>query len=273
MAEPFYKRFNVEVGLDEARRRFIERVRTLTWSLINNSYVLEHKDMNALLQAINFRLGERHQSVHYPSELMDQWDAFVGDDFSKCLNMIEAVHAGLANQRFSPDTVASFVEGVTTALQNSEFDLEISWDGKTFTRRGAKLLDEKLVNEPLEWLRDPKYRNVLVPFEKGLKHWMEGHKNPERYGDVITDVYEAVEALAKLVTGRDADLSTNREKFASLVKLPEAYNKMLKEYIGFGCEYRHSPGKSKPRTYPSERDTEAFIYMTGVFLRLGVQTK
>lgn len=273
MAEPFYKRFNIEVGLNEARRRFIERIRTLTWSLISNAYTSERKDMNALLQAVNFRLGERHHSVHFPSDLMNQWDAFVGDDFSKCLNMTEAVHTGLANQRFSPDTVASFVEGVTTALQNSEFDLEISWDGKKFTRRGAKLLDEKLVNEPLEWLRDPKYRNVLVPFEKGLKHWMEGHKNPERYGDVITDVYEAVEALAKLVTAKDVDLSTNREKFASLIRLPEAYSKMLKEYIGFGCEYRHSPGKSKPRTYPSERDTEAFIYMTGVFLRLAVQTK
>lgn len=204
---------------------------------------------------------------------MDQWDAFVGDDFSKCLDMTEAVHTGLENQRFSPGTVAGFVEGVATALQNSESDLEISWDGKIFTRRGAKLLDEKLVNEPLEWLRDPKYRNVIIPFEKGLKHWMEGQKNPARYGDVITDVYEALEALAKSVTGRDADLSANREKFAATLGLPEAYKKMLKEYIDFGCEYRHSPETSKPRTYPSERDTEAFIYMTGVFLRLAVQTK
>ena len=272
MAEPFYKRFNIEVGLNEARRRFIERIRTLTWSLISNAYTSERKDMNALLQAVNFHLGERHQSVHFPSELMHQWDAFVGDDFSKCLKMTEAVCVGMVAQRYSPDTVARFMGGVTTAVQNSEFDLEISWDGKRFTRRGAKLLDEKLVNEPLEWLRDPKYRNVLLPFEKGLKHWMEGHKNPERYGDVITDVYEAIEALAKLVTGRDADLSANREKFAALLGLPEAYKKMLKEYIEFGCEYRHSPETSKARTYPSERNTEAFIYVTGVFLRLAVQT-
>ena len=106
-------------------------------------------------------------------------------------------------QRYAPEAVAQFIQGVTTAIQNSEFDLEISWDGKTFTRKGAELLDEKLVNDPLEWLRDPKYRNVIVPFEKGLKHWMEGHRNPERYGDVITDVYEALEALAKLVIGRE----------------------------------------------------------------------
>jgi hypothetical protein len=273
MAEPFHKRFNIEVGLNEARRRFIERVRTLTWSLINETYREERRDMNALLQAINFYLGEHHHSVHYPSDLMDCWDELVGGDFSNCLRMTEAVRAGLAKERHSPATVAKFIEGVTTSIQNSEFDLEISWDSKIFTRKGATLLDDKLVNEPLEWLRDPKYRNVFVPFEKGLKHWMEGHKNPERYGDVITDVYEALEALAKLVTGRDTELAANREKFASVIKLPEAYSKILKEYIDFGCEYRHSPEKDKPRTYPSERDTEAFIYMTGVFLRLAVQTK
>ena len=202
MAEPFHKRFNVDVEVDEARRRFVERIRTLTWSLLNQLYLTDRHDMNSLLQAINFHLGERHHPVSRPSEVMQQWDAFVGDSFPKCLNMTEAVRAGLVIQRYSPKTVAEFIKGVTTAVQNSEFDLEISWDGKIFTRKGAELLDEKLVNEPLEWLGDPKYRNVLIPFEKGLKHWMEGQKNPERYGDVITDVYEAIEALAKLVTGK-----------------------------------------------------------------------
>lgn len=273
MEELFHKRFNIEVGLNEARTRFIERIRTLTWSVISDAYGFEHQSMNALLQTANFHLGERHRSIHHPSELMERWDAFVGHDFSKCLYMTEALRAGLTKQQYLPSSVHRFIQGVSTAVQNSEFDLEISWDGKIFTQKGVKLLDDKLVNDPLEWLRDPKYQNVVVPFEKGLKHWMEGHKNPDRYGDVITDVYEAVEALAKLVTGRDADVSANREKFAAVLGLPEAYKKMLKEYIDFGCEYRHSPEASKPRTYPSERDTEAFIYMTGVFLRLAMQTK
>ena len=270
MAEPFHKRFNIDIGVDEARKRFVERIRTLTWSLINQLYRTDRQDMNSLLQAINFHLGERHHPVVHPSDLIKHWDAFVGDEFTKCLRMTEAIRAGFVIERYSPEAVAQFIKGVTAAFENSEFDLEISWDGKIFTRKGARFLDEKLVNEPLEWLRDPKYQNVLVPFEKGLKHWMEAHKNLERCGDVITDVYEALEAMAKLATGRDADLSANREKFGSVIGLPEAYKKMLKEYIEFGCEYRHAPETTKPRTYPSERDTEAFIYMTGVFLRLAI---
>jgi hypothetical protein len=67
----------------------------------------------------------------------------------------------------------------------------------------------------LNWLRDARYENVLKPFEKGLKHWMEASKDPTRHGDVVTDMYEALEAIAKIVTRRDADLAGNREKICS----------------------------------------------------------
>jgi hypothetical protein len=125
----------------------------------------------------------------------------------------------------------------------------------------------------LHWLRDARYENVLKPFEKGLKHWMEASKDPTRHGDVVTDMYEALEAIAKIVTRRDADLAGNREKFASELRLPEQYTRMLKEYIDFGCKYRHSPGVTEPREYPSEQDTEAFMYMTGLFVRRAIQSK
>ncbi len=273
MPEPFHKRFNLEIDVGEASRRFVERARTLTWSLLNQLYRTDRRDMNSLLQAINFYLGERHHPVMHASDVMKQWDAFVGNNFTKCLRMTEAVLAGFVNEGYEKVTVVQFTKGVTAAVENCEFDLDISWNGENFTRKGAKLLDEKLVNDPLEWLRDTKFQNVRIPFEKGLKHWMEAQKNPQHYGDVITDVYEALEAMAKLVSGREADLSANREKFGAVIGLPEAYKKMLKEYIDFGCEYRHAPETTKPRTYPSDRDTEAFIYMTGIFLRRAIQAK
>lgn len=162
---------------------------------------------------------------------------------------------------------------INFALAQSEVDLDIAWNGEVFTRKGAQLLDGKLVNDPLHWLRESKYQNALVPFEKGLKHWMEGQQDKDRYGDVVTNMYEALEALAKIGTGREKELAGNQEKFASEIQLPDQYKRMLKEYIDFGCEYRHSPESTKPRTYPSEKDTEAFMYMTGLFIRLAVQPK
>jgi hypothetical protein len=168
-------------------------------------------------------------------------------------------------------TARAFDRMIRVALLESGVDLDIAWNGEIFIKKGAQLLDETLINDPLHWLREPKYENVLKPFEKGLKHWMEANKDRERYGDVITDMFEALEALAKIVTKRNNDFSGNREKFASELKLPEQYKRMLKDYDSFANEYRHAATPGKARKYPSERDTEAFMYMTGLFIRLATQ--
>jgi hypothetical protein len=197
------------------------------------------------------------------------WDAFAYNDFRKSLQITEELYACLLTAH---EDLADYLDSsIRVALASSETDLEISWNGTSFLRAGARLLDDKLVNDPLHWLRDKKYENVLKPFEKGLKHWMEAHKDQERCGDVVTDMYEALEALAKIVTGRDAELTGTREKFASMIRLPEQYSRMLKEYIEFGCKYRHAPGSETPRTYPSPKETEAFVYLTGVFIRFAIQ--
>lgn len=116
MAEMFHKRFNVEVDVDETRRRFVERIRTLTWSLLNQFYMKDRHAMNSLLQAINFHLGERHHPVTHPSDVMKHWDGFVSENFSNCLRMTEAVRAGFVIERYSPEAVAQFIKGVTAAV-------------------------------------------------------------------------------------------------------------------------------------------------------------
>jgi len=268
MSEPFYKRFNIDVGTKEAHQRFIQRIRTLTWTLLDQFY---SRISDRLLMGVCFKLGKPYSSIAHVSTFMGYWDEFVENDFRKCLETTEAVKLSLPMDDNS--AASKFSEGIKNALEESEVDLEISWDGEIFTRKGAQFLDEQLVNDPLHWLRNAKYQNVLTPFEKGLKHWMEGQKDEKRYGDVITDMYEAAEALAKIVTGRETDLSGNLEKFASELRLPDQYKRMLKEYDSFANEYRHSAKLGKPRKYPSESNTEVFIYLTGTFIRLVVQPK
>jgi len=270
MSDPFHKRFNIDVKLEGAQRRFIERVRIAT------RIALDELDntvwLDRVLETACFRIGTRPSSVHYLTRFMEHWDDVVGEDFTQCLRMTEAVHGAILG--INKDTLAKALsDGIATALRMSEVDLEIEWNGRIFTRKGAKLLDDRLINDPLHWLRDAKYENVLKPFEKGLKHWMEANKDRERYGDVVTDMFEALEALAKIVTGRDNDFSGNREKLASELSLPEQYKRMLKEYESFANEYRHAARPGKPRKYPPERDTEAFMYMTGLFIRLATRPK
>jgi hypothetical protein len=274
MTEPFHKRFDIEVKREEAQRRLLERIRTGTMMVLNE--IAEARgDINKILEISCFTLGERPRYVVHVagnSGFMSEWDRIVGDNFSQCLHMTEAIHDAVWKTH-KYESVKTLTNVIRTALEISEVDLEINWNETIFAKKGAKLLDDKLVNDPLHWLRERKYENVRRPFEKGLNHWMEVHKHHERCGDVITDMYEAVEALAKIITGRDRDLSANREKFGSEIELPQNYKQMLKEYVDFGCKYRHAAEIVEPREYPSEKDTEAFMYMTGLFIRRAIQPR
>jgi hypothetical protein len=138
-------------------------------------------------------------------------------------------------------------------------------------RSGAKLLDNALVNDVLHWLRDKSYNDVLIPYEKGLRHFLQAEKRPEILSDVITDAYEALEALTKIITKRlDSDLSANRELFIKNVGASDAYKNMLKEYIDYANRFRHSPKSIRPRPSLSVPKVESFFYLTGIFIRLAI---
>jgi len=161
---------------------------------------------------------------------------------------------------------------IRRAISLSETDIGIEWRDGVFWPSGAKLLDEALVNENLKWLADKGYHDVLIPFEKGLRHFLESRAKPERLGDAVTDVYEAVEALAKRVTGKDRDLSGNAELFISNLKLTDYYKRILKDYIGYANDYSRHAAKLGAEKKPLVRnEVEAFIYTSGLFIRLAVQ--
>ena len=103
---------------------------------------------------------------------------------------------------------------IDSIIYDSETDLGVRRQPPHFVPTGAQLSDENLLNDQLHWLRDQNYRTVLRPFEQGLSHFLESEKKPQLLGDVVTDMYEAAEALAKIVTGRlHKDLSANAEMF------------------------------------------------------------
>jgi hypothetical protein len=125
MNEPFHKRFDIQVSLDDARRRFVERIRTFTWSVVSDAYS-ERASLNPLLQSVNFHLGEHHDSILTSSDFINVWDKFVLNDMSKCLRMTEAIYVALVDIRWSPVVIAKFATGISKALEMSEVDLEIS---------------------------------------------------------------------------------------------------------------------------------------------------
>jgi len=261
---PFHQRFNIEVDLDNVKKRFMNRIINLL------EVGFQYVEFGGIDANITSHSDER-RSIALALGTKFRWDSrfsdYVSNDFLKCLLGLEALY-----QALRPFEQVKLDKLVEHAISQSEVELGISWKEGVFWPSGAKLLDEALVNEPLQWLSNLQYRNVLTPFEKGLRHFLEASKYPERLSDAVTDMYEAVEAIAKVVTGRpDKDLSANRELFVSRLGLSDYYKKMLKDYISYANEFRHAVEEGRERVPPLAQEVEAFIYTTGLFIRLAIE--
>jgi hypothetical protein len=191
----------------------------------------------------------------------------IGEDFYRNLLALETLYQSVDwLDRESVDTLIKLL------MYESEVELGVRWTKGKFIKSGAKLLDDRLVNDAIDWLREKKYSNVLKPFEKGLNHFLHSDKRPELLSDVITDMYETLEALSKIITKRPKkDLSANRELFLSKINASSAYKKILSEYITYANEFRHASEEGGNKPTISQHEVESFIYLTGIFIRLAMQ--
>ena len=258
---PFETRFNVEVGIGEAQCRFMNVCFNELPDLFSE---LCPNDEDIVRQVANL-LGKQYGGEDSTGILDIQ--SWLTEDFNTCLRTVEKMHGAIP----SPDFRAEFSRAVERCLALCEIDLGVRWANGVFWPSGAKLLDDELVNDQLKWLSDAGYPAVREPFEKGLSDFLRARNEAERYKDVVTDMYEALEAMAKIVCGNGKDLSANREAFVTRLGLTKNFDKMLKEYVDFGCEFRHAEGPRAARTPLLPQEVEAFVYMTGLFLRLAIE--
>ena len=260
MSQRFHERFEIPQRMEDARKRFINRVQNQIFDYLEAS--LSETDLAMIYSRLANALGDRRTSL-------DSLSGFAGYDFYRTLQTIEECYAWLL------DGIGDLHEVVDLAVKNllkeSELDLGIVWEQGRFTRKGAELLDDKLVNEPLRWLSNPKYLTAYEPFKKAMMHFVEATARPELLNDVVTDMYESLEALAKIVTGKsEKDLSANAELFLAKVNASDNYKKLLKDYIEYANLFRHASRQGKERPKLSESEVESFVYLTGIFIRLAI---
>lgn len=259
---PFYQRFNIQVNREEAEKRFINRIlNTIEQdldSLISHHTIQPYK---TAMYNVASKLG-----LKYDGSVIHN---YIRIDFNACLLSLEALYEVFVIK--SDYHAKELSEIIQYCLSLSETDLGITWRDGSFWPSGAQLLDEDLVNVNLKWISDLGFQMVLVPFEKGLRHFLEASKQPEKLADTVTDMYEAMEAMAKIVTKRDKDLSANKEKFISVLELSDYYKKMLSDYIDYANRYRHAIKPGEKREIPKRNEVEAFYYTTGLYIRLSIQ--
>lgn len=258
---PFHVRFDIHIDVAEARRRFLNRVNNVVFDAFLETD-LDTEIYHIVRWRVAMDLGEKY-SVH--NDLKD----YASKNFLRCLEVIEIAYFVLREEGAEQaEELDGLVQGI---LDEGEDELGISWQDGAFIRTGARLLDQELINTSLHWLSQPKFKNVYEPFSKGLRHFLSSEKRPELLYDVITDMYESIEALSKIVTGRPRkDLSANAELFIKQVNASQPYKALLKDYIIYANDFRHALEENKARPKLTTHEVESFIYLTGLFIRLAL---
>ena len=256
----FHARFDIPVGVEETRRWFINRIKNQVFDeYFNAKDDFGLKRQPYALKALRATANGLGEEFHSRTGLAN----YVKDDFFRCMRAVEGIYSVC-----SADDKTELDGLVHSILSDSELDLGVSWSNGLFLPTGAALLDEVLVNDQLRWLDKPEYRSVRAPFEKGLSLLLQAQKKPQMLSDVVTDMYESLEALARIVTGRERDLSANKELFISKIKASDKYKEILTCYIEYANEFRHASRKGEDKPALSTAEVESFVYLTGLFIRL-----
>jgi hypothetical protein len=264
MAEKFHERFNIPVPIEEARRRFINRVQNqiLSYGALAGEGKIQYC-WNRSCKAVANRIGEPYRAAYDAMAIFtESWE------WHKTLQAIEAVYDEYKAAVFLPFDVGQIIDSILSA---AEVDLGIRWTGGRFIPAGADELDQVLINDSLRWMRDrPGLKTVIDPFSKALEHLLWSTANPNVLSDVITDAFESLEALAKIVTGKDKTLDSNRELFLSKVKASDAYKLILREYCTYAHNFWHGVADPKDKPVIDYAEAESFVYLTGLFIRLTI---
>jgi hypothetical protein len=264
------KRFNEIFGLkdtfEEERKRFVNRVNQDIFHIIDTEQYIGFQ-YDELFGLICSDLGvnsndvpDRRQygGLETPTALIR---TLTGDDFEKTLLVLCILYDRF--ESFS-NRQKWLSQNVQSIISQSTCNIGVRWKVGFFYPNGAKELDESLIDETLVWLKD--YPNEKKDYQQALEHYLRDKSS----GDVIKNCYSAIEGLARNILGNDKTLDNNKDELLSKIKLSDGWKAILANFIKYAHDFRHA---SEQRHEITKQETEGYLYMTGLVIRLIIESK
>lgn len=143
-------------------------------------------------------------------------------------------------------------------------DLGVTWKNGLFYPSGARILDKKLIEDPIDWLSE--FPDEKKDFENALSHYMK-----KNYGDVVSNCYLVIEGLARKILNNKKTLDNNREELLKKLKLSQSWKSLLNNYMNYANEFKRHASDERHSINPQE--VEVFLYLTGLLARLIIQSE
>lgn len=271
------KRFNEIFGLEDdvegERKRFVERVNQVIFHRIDTTDATEF-DYISLFEWLCFELGVDANDfqqrilgqIMYEQYLPASIITLTQDDFQKTLRVLCILYFYLEKEdTYNPNANRQWLSNqIEYVLSRCSCDIGIRWKEGFFYPTGAEELDESLIDEALTWLND--YPNERKDYRKALEYYLE----KKSLDDVIKNCYSAVEGVAREVLGNQKTLDNNKDDLLGKMNLSAGWKSMLATYINYAHNYRHA---SEQRHEIKKQEAEGYLYMTGLIIRLIIESK
>ncbi len=273
------------MGLDqadaaEARKRFLNRISVsiLRWLQDNKGRIFYDENFIWWIsEELGEPWGDRVKAREYGSGYWSDvtMETMTKGDFYQTLSVVEKAYQYLAEDRpgqiYDPYgfnrseesiNIWNFNERMNRIMLLSETDLGVFWKDGKFYLSGAKELDEALISDTLEWLSN--YPATQKQFAIALGHYKKSIQTSSAGKDAITNSYTSVEALAKEILKNDRSFDKNSDELVEKLGLPKEYKNIVHYYKQLANEY----GSRHAGSDPTHKEVEAFVYLTGLLLRL-----
>ncbi|MHC4478301.1 MAG: hypothetical protein ACYTEL_21905 [Planctomycetota bacterium] len=279
----FSEVFGIQATLDDERKRFVDRINQSVfnevdskgWAKYGYVKIAEHicYELGVSIEdTLNMRgpsrsvkrygtYGPYGPGTRQPGPVLPRIRTLTQDDFRKTLLVICILYDCFTK----PEDwrLKWLCESIEKALSYAACDLGITWKDGLFYPSGAEELDKALVEDTLTWLAD--YPSERKDYQRALECYL----GKQHLGDVIKNSYLVAEGITRNVLGNDRTLDKNKTALLAKLRLPGEWASMLGSYIGYAHNLRHA---SEERHDISEQEAEAFLYLTGLIVRLIIKS-
>jgi hypothetical protein len=262
----------LEDGVEEERKRFVQRVNQIIFHDIDTEHCDEFGYRN-LFELVCFELGvnahdfpqrRQHSLLADDTYSPAPMRTLTKDDFNETLHVLCALYVHIQLESDSEKGRKWLSKLIEVALSRCTRDIGVRWKEGFFYPSGAEELDKSLVEETLTWLNE--YPNERKDYQAALQIYLAGEPLP----DVIRNCYSGVEGVVRNVLGNEKTLDNNRDELLARMTLSDGWKSLLANYIKYAHDYRHA---SPERHDITRQEAEAYLYMTGLIIRLTIESK
>jgi hypothetical protein len=259
MFKEFNNRFGITSTADEERAKFVERVITFLDQF--TSSLLDHEAYKRLFNTVCIQFGKNPKDLTISlggySSISDLYE-ISGKDFLSILKLWTAIRAYYREDL----RIASLLdEAIIPIIEKSEADLQIRYTSGQFYPGKEKLIDKELIDFSLNVL------SIYPDEDKDLRIALQNYSANNKYG-IVEYCYRCMEGIGRKILGNNKTLIDNKAELLKKISAADNWKRILSNYIEFGNDYgRHA---SKNRHLLTDKEAEAYLYMTALLIRLVV---